>query len=273
MKTHLCLIIVFISTLSFAQVLNYFPLQKNNYWSFVTTAQDTQTINITDTITHRNRLYYIFDNYRLEASLLRIDSNKVYVAVDTSEYIVYDFSANIGDTWSAPETHDPVLLGEITLQSKTDTIQTPLGTFDYCYRFHHFFGADYEYYEWFAPNTGLVKRDYIFFYFSQWTLVDYSIITSVKYNRSHQVDYILFPNYPNPFNPTTTINFSTPSNGFVKLSVLNTLGEEVSTLVNEFISAGSHEVTFNAENLASGIYFYRLKAGDFVETKKMVLLR
>ncbi len=145
--------------------------------------------------------------------------------------------------------------------------------FYYCYRFHHFFGADYEYNEWFAPNIGLVKRDYIFLYFSQWTLVDYSIITSVKYNRSLQVDYILFPNYPNPFNPTTTINFSTPSNGFVKLSVLNTLGEEVSTLVNEFISAGSHEVTFNAENLASGIYFYRLKAGDFVETKKMVLLR
>jgi hypothetical protein len=107
-----------------------------------------------------------------------------------------------------------------------------------------------------------------------------SIITSVKYNRSLQVDYILFPNYPNPFNPTTTINYSTPSNGFVKLSVLNTLGEEVSTLVNEFISAGSHEVTFNAENLASGIYFYRLQAvptgrqaGSFVETKKMVLLR
>jgi hypothetical protein len=83
----------------------------------------------------------------------------------------------------------------------------------------------------------------------------------------------LLPNYPNPFNPTTTIKYSIPSDGFVKLRVFNTLGEEVSTLVNEFKSAGNYEVSFNAANLNSGVYFYKLQAGNFVETKKMILMK
>jgi hypothetical protein len=104
-------------------------------------------------------------------------------------------------------------------------------------------------------------------------LVDYSIITSVKYNRSPQVDYILFPNYPNPFNPNTTIKYSVPTNGFVNLSVFNAIGEEVRTLVSEIKSAGNYVINFDAGNLTSGVYLYKLQAGSFVETKKMILLK
>jgi len=85
--------------------------------------------------------------------------------------------------------------------------------------------------------------------------------------------YELSQNYPNPFNPTTTIEFSIPQSGVVNLVVYNILGEQVKTLINEERSAGKQSVQFNANNLASGIYFYKLQAGSFIETKKMILLK
>lgn len=80
-------------------------------------------------------------------------------------------------------------------------------------------------------------------------------------------------NYPNPFNPTTTISFSIPSSQFVKLSVFNTLGQQVATLVNEQLNAGQYKLLFDASNLVSGIYYYRIEAGNFTSTKRLVLLR
>jgi len=80
-------------------------------------------------------------------------------------------------------------------------------------------------------------------------------------------------NYPNPFNPSTLIKYSLPENGFVKLSICNLVGEEVSVLVNETVDAGFYEVAFNAANLPSGTYFYRLQADNTVQVKKMILLK
>ena len=85
--------------------------------------------------------------------------------------------------------------------------------------------------------------------------------------------FALEQNYPNPFNPSTNIKYSLPENGFVKLSVYNLVGEEVSVLVNETVDAGFYEATFNAASLPSGTYFYRLQAGNTVQVKKMVLLK
>ena len=86
-------------------------------------------------------------------------------------------------------------------------------------------------------------------------------------------DFVLYQNYPNPFNPSTVINFYLPVSGDVTLKVYDILGREVVTLLNETKNAGSYDVTFNAGGLASGIYLYRIQAGSFVETKKMILLR
>ena len=85
--------------------------------------------------------------------------------------------------------------------------------------------------------------------------------------------YSLKQNYPNPFNPSTSISFSIPESGNVKLSVFNSLGEEVTTLVNGFIPAGLKTIKFDAQNFQSGVYYYRLETPRFVETKKMVLLK
>ncbi len=86
-------------------------------------------------------------------------------------------------------------------------------------------------------------------------------------------EYYLSQNYPNPFNPRTTIKYQIPEQGFVTIKVYDVLGSEVSTLLNEEKPVGSFKVEFDATNLSSGIYFYRLQAGAFVETKKMVLLK
>ena len=80
-------------------------------------------------------------------------------------------------------------------------------------------------------------------------------------------------NYPNPFNPTTTIRYGLPNRSHVLLTVYSTLGQKVAELVNGDINAGYHEVNFNAGYLASGVYFYRLLAGSFVETRKLILLK
>jgi hypothetical protein len=91
-------------------------------------------------------------------------------------------------------------------------------------------------------------------------------------------DYILYQNYPNPFNPTTKISWQSPVSGWQSLKVYDVLGNEVATLVDEYRTAGNYEVDFNIGHnsspaLASGIYYYQLKVGDFVKTKKMILLK
>jgi len=87
------------------------------------------------------------------------------------------------------------------------------------------------------------------------------------------LDYELNQNYPNPFNPSTTIMFSIPEKGNVKLMVYNILGEEVVTLLDEIKEAGIHTINFNAAELRSGIYFYKLESGDFLMVKKMNLVK
>jgi hypothetical protein len=86
-------------------------------------------------------------------------------------------------------------------------------------------------------------------------------------------EYKLEQNYPNPFNPSTRIKYQVSSISFASLVVFDILGNEIETLVNEEKPSGTYEITWYAENLPSGVYFYQLKAGDFIHSKKMVLLK
>jgi hypothetical protein len=100
-----------------------------------------------------------------------------------------------------------------------------------------------------------------------------SQVVSVNHTSSLPSVFRLEQNYPNPFNPSTTFRYSIPNGSKVIIKVYDILGNEIKTLVNEEKSAGSYELTFNAVNLPSGVYFYRLQAGSFVETKKMMLIK
>jgi hypothetical protein len=99
------------------------------------------------------------------------------------------------------------------------------------------------------------------------------IFTGVSEVPGIPVEFELSQNYPNPFNPVTKINYAVPTQSFVTLKVYNVIGQEVATLVNEMQKAAKYVATFDAKRLASGVYFYRLQAGGFVDTKKFVLLK
>jgi hypothetical protein len=86
-------------------------------------------------------------------------------------------------------------------------------------------------------------------------------------------EFSLTQNFPNPFNPSTTIRYGLPNRSHVTLSVFNTLGQSVSTLVNGEQEAGYHEVKFDGSGLSSGVYFYRIGTGSFVQTRKFLLLK
>jgi photosystem II stability/assembly factor-like uncharacterized protein len=122
---------------------------------------------------------------------------------------------------------------------------------------------------------------------------DQSVNTGINYYRLKQIDYdgsyeysdvveieissptefMLLQNFPNPFNPTTTIGFGLQNKSNVRITILNAIGEEVAVVLNEEKEPGFHQVEFSAANLPSGVYFYRLNAGSFVETKKILLLK
>jgi len=122
--------------------------------------------------------------------------------------------------------------------------------------------------------------------FALWSLNDKDYPTSIEGESIQPKEFSLKQNYPNPFNPSTVIKYQLAENSFVTLKVFDVLGEEVTTLVNEFQNAGLYSINFRAErvyisSLTSGIYFYRLNAGSpstssgqvFVQTKKMILIK
>ena len=106
---------------------------------------------------------------------------------------------------------------------------------------------------------------------------NYKIFGPVKVEYLGITDYTLEQNYPNPFNPETVIRYSTAENGRVRITVYNLLGLELKILVDEYKPAGSYEVKFNTkdlkEQIGSGIYFYKMEAGNYSQTRKMIILR
>ncbi len=126
----------------------------------------------------------------------------------------------------------------------------------------------------FSDNTGNLNTGNLIYRLKQ---IDFD--GTYKYSNEVEVQkiqlnkYELSQNYPNPFNPSTSIKYSIGKNGLVTLKIYNILGKEVVTLVNGVKTAGSYEIIFNAHNLSSGVYFYKLQSGNYNETKKFILMK
>jgi len=86
-------------------------------------------------------------------------------------------------------------------------------------------------------------------------------------------EYSLSQNYPNPFNPTTNIKFALPKPGLTKLIIYDLIGREIEVPINKELEAGYHQINIDATNLPTGVYFYRIQSGDFIQTKKMILIK
>jgi uncharacterized protein YggE len=97
--------------------------------------------------------------------------------------------------------------------------------------------------------------------------------TGVSHQDGQPQQFSLHQNYPNPFNPTTIINYQLSQSSYVKLVVVDMLGREVATLVNDIQTSGNHQITFDARQLSSGVYFYKLTTNTFSQVKKMMLLK
>ncbi len=128
-------------------------------------------------------------------------------------------------------------------------------------------------------NTNSTQQNHIGF----WYQVN-SVVTAVENEFDNlPTEFRLYQNYPNPFNPTTTIEYSIPTSsplakgrteeGFVTLKIYDVLGREVATLVNKKQSPGIYEVTFDASNLPSGVYIYKIQAGSFTQSRKLLLMK
>ncbi len=124
---------------------------------------------------------------------------------------------------------------------------------------------------YFAKDNSLIPNE-VCYPANDWFIYDYNIV-GVKSNDNNPYNYGLNQNYPNPFNPETTFKFSLKEAGNTKLAVYNILGQEVAILVNNNLSAGNHEIKFDASALTSGMYVYRIESGSFTDTKKMLLLK
>lgn len=140
---------------------------------------------------------------------------------------------------------------------------------------------------WIKKNQGLWRDDYriysLLIYnnhiysgvlnFSLWKRSISDIVNIQSVSSEIPENYYLYQNYPNPFNPETKIKFNIPQNNFVNLSVYDLLGQKVKVLVNENLSPGTYEFSFDGLNLPSGVYFYKLDVGNFTQTKKMTLIK
>jgi hypothetical protein len=168
---------------------------------------------------------------------------------------------------------------EDTTMSNTETVQVPAGTFTNCVksrqikRYTSSGNVIYIQYDYYAQGTGLVMS--VREGEAPDVLVGYNTVTSVEVKNELAVPtgLSLCQNYPNPFNPTTNISFNLPSKSFVSLNIFDIMGREVATIVSEELSKGNYSRQWNAIGMPSGVYFYRLQAGSFSETKKLILLK
>ncbi|NQV14557.1 T9SS type A sorting domain-containing protein [bacterium] len=264
---------------SLEDTLNYFPLILGQQWTYASDL-DTFSISLVYSQIINEQVYFEFDSWFPGESFngFRTEGNQVYVWGETSENMLYDFAASLGETWIYMDPHqDP---STMTMVSIGDTVETQLGIFTDCYQIHRFIGADYEYDEWFASEVGLVQRDVITFagprrysLIREGPIVSNDETSDVKPER-----FDLSQNYPNPFNPTTNISYSIPQAAYVSLAVYDLTGRKLANLKNEQHEAGKFSVLWNGLDdsgmtVSAGIYLCQLQTGSNTGTIKMVILK
>ncbi len=287
----------------------YLPLRVGNFLQFHTSETGagstwgarttTQTIEGSDVIS--GRMYFREkDKDVMDGTLAAHVSNLFWIRKDSVGNVAVGAMSTTGSSnidsaslVSGIVFRNEVLLkgfyrtytyGTLTWQdsvlSVTETVSGAAGTFNNCLkisdtRFDSTGTVVYREYHYYAYGIGLVRIVRTLPVVAAHTdeLLQYVAtgVSDVAVNQNPET-FSLAQNYPNPFNPSTTISYSLPTTTTVSLRIFNTLGQEVALLVNEQNSPGYYQMTWNA-SVSSGIYFYRLQAGEYVETKKMILLK
>ena len=258
---------------------SYFPLSVGDRWNYQAQFVDFEGFGINwndsvyvekDTLALSQHYFVLHGPFFPFNNIVRLDQHYMYVYMDSTEIPFFDFSADTGTTYSAAGY----------------TITVGIDSFSYFHGTSKFLSFQYRsapYYRAvsFSPQFGFVHLSWSGGQSSNdYFLVDcfiggvsYQWTTSFKSEAHFPDNYFLEQNYPNPFNPTTEISFRVPTAQFVKLTVFNLVGQDIAELLNGFVSSGEHHIEFHAQNLSSGVYFYRLNCANFTQTKKLILLR
>jgi len=271
-----------------------YPLQVGNLWQYWTydylNGQTTLIYGwtekvISDTIISGGQKYYTINSDQpLSKPVYRKqDLNKVYQWKNGKDSLIYDFSKNRGDTIRI----QPVGVNDTLFQVIKDDGYSILFSTNRKY---------WTYYTYFAKITYYEQKDFydeigigylIIEGGEEWFLrgaiingITYGTITSVNDDKSESTptDFILFPNYPNPFNAGTTISFNINSTLTINLAIYDLLGRKINTLINQEISSGTHRLFWNGKNengdeLSSGIYICRLQSSSYSFQRKMLMLK
>jgi len=257
-------------------VVDEFQLNKIDTINYVSKYRVPQEENIYHLLLKDSGLqipsnfYYLENSKFTTAGPITVDSLTLTYNSFVNIYMIKPFLKNNGQTFTIEDISISILTEDSSVTILTDELNllslapgetaTPTGSFT--------FRVD-------SGFTGLLNFDFEIKSdgWTYWKDSAQIIITETEESKSQVITYNLEQNYPNPFNPATTIKFQIPSMSLVTLKIYDVLGREVKILINEEKAAGRYETEFDASNLSSGIYFYQLRAGNFADSKKMVLIK
>ena len=281
-KLVLFCLLLFTSSNYYAQKVA--PLGLSNVWIYDNIAYRLRisivdTNYIVDSISYCRQQFESTFTYSINVRL----KNDGYYAVrlDTSysapnhEQLYYKKNAVVGDIWINPAEDFPLVY------TLVDTFRQNIYGQMVTIKHLEIDGSLVFFHEYWTEEFGVLSRSSVVntIYFLRGCIIDgvvygdTSLPVAIENDIEPSNDFTLEQNYPNPFNPATTIKYSIPTAGNVQLFVYNTLGEVVSELVNEWQPTGYYSVGFSASNLSGGVYFYRLKYGAKLLSKKMMLLK
>jgi len=247
---------------------NIDSLGKTDDWSFYYISSQEQKCYSVDITIFNNQLELASQDTYDWISQMRPIGDSVFVAADPENFVISADNGG-GNFFRTHEWADTLEfeielnLGNLSMANFNDLIPGDN---------NFYWGLDYRV----RPYNYVNWDDFVarLRFLADYETGNILIVSDVEENHSNVPDnFILHQNFPNPFNPSTTISWQSPVSSWQTLKVYDVLGNEVATLVNEEKPAGSYEVNFDAAGLTSGIYFYQFKVGKFVQTKKMILLR
>ncbi len=275
---------------SIESALKFYPINIGDYWQYKvlehmdgSASKDTSWFGskevVADTIMPNGKNYFVVKEEGLPNKFIA----PLYIRIDSSTGKVYNyFSGDVIMDNLLAEEGDEVIAGYRCMEETTKTffgfnVKTKL--------IEQYFVSSTTYDGWeLAYNFGEVMRYYndvgfvadLFqcnLIYAKLNGVEYGVKVDVRKTIARPEQLILFQNFPNPFNPTTTFKFILPVSDKIKLTVYNSLGEEITTLINGFYTSGEHQIKWNAINIPSGVYFLRLQTSKHSITKKALLLK
>ncbi len=279
--------------------VNYYPLNVGNRWFYKELGIscgydgcDSYTrlikVKVSGEITKpNNRRYRVVEHFRakdnvlIETEYLRIDSSTARVYAYTnegSEILKWDFAMTVNDSLTFRDGYPEYQSLTLTQQDRDTVFSKWVATMEFeqynlgipYYRFAKGFGLIYRWHEFDFGNAEMHLQGAVI----DGVVYGDTLLVGIDEAEQTQPNTItLHQNYPNPFNPSTTIVYELPRRAQVKIEIFDSSGRRVATLFDAPQNPGRHELNFNATHLASGVYYYRLKAGQFMQTKKMLLVK